>query len=161
MSTLHDSLLRLMTGFPYSVTALLARFIVGLEFFLSGLTKIDGFGLRSTTFFLFEQEFKIRLFKYLGLTDAEFALPFPQLLAYATAGAELLLPILLWAGLLSRYAALGLLAMTIVIELIVPQAFRLHGLWAIALLMILTYGPGKISLDHWLGLDRRPDQRDL
>jgi putative oxidoreductase len=56
---------------------------------------------------------------------------------------------LLFAGLASRFAALALLGMTLVIEIFVyPEAYVTHGLWATVLLLIIKYGPGSISLDH-------------
>ncbi len=62
---------------------------------------------------------------------------------------------LLWAGLLSRFAALALLTMTLVIQLFVyPNAFDTHGVWAVALLFIMVHGPGRLSLDWLLGARR-------
>jgi putative oxidoreductase len=56
---------------------------------------------------------------------------------------------------LSRLSALGLLTMTAVIQLFVfPDAWITHGLWAAALLVIVAQGPGRLSLDHLLKLDR-------
>ena len=61
--------------------------------------------------------------------------------------AEIALPILLALGLLTRYAALGLLGMTAVIQLTYPDDwtnFHLH--WAAMALAIMVFGPGAISL---------------
>jgi putative oxidoreductase len=63
--------------------------------------------------------------------------------------AEHALPLLLIAGLFTRFAALGLLAMTAVIEIFVyPQAWPTHLSWAALLLPLVAQGPGKFSLDH-------------
>jgi putative oxidoreductase len=63
--------------------------------------------------------------------------------------AELTLPLLLFAGLFTRFAALALLIMTLVIEIFVyPNAFDTHGVWAVALLFLMKYGPGALSADH-------------
>ena len=57
-------------------------------------------------------------------------------------------------GLFARVGALGLLGMTAVIQIFVfPEAWVTHGLWATALLVVLAQGPGRVSLDHLLGLD--------
>lgn len=121
---------------PLLAIALLARIIIGLVFFRSGLTKIDGFALRDATFFLFESEYHVPL------------LP-PVLTAYMATAAELTMPILLWLGLGARFAATALLGMTLVIQTFVyPDAYMTHGLWAIALLLIMKYGAGPLSLDY-------------
>lgn len=71
---------------------------------------------------------------------------------------EVLLPALLIAGLFTRIGAMGLLLMTLVIQLAVfpswahwwnPAAW-----WAVVALAILARGPGRFSLDYMLGLDR-------
>ena len=58
-------------------------------------------------------------------------------------------------GLFSRYAALGLLGMTAIIQLTVPDGWQnFHLPWASMELAILTFGPGRIALDYVFGLDR-------
>jgi putative oxidoreductase len=129
-------LVGLFERIPVAFVLLLARVVVGLVFYQSGLTKIDGLSLRPATFFLFENEFKVPL------------LP-PVLAAYMAATAELTMPWLLWTGLGARFAAAALLGMTIVIELFVyPDAYITHGLWAVALLAIMKFGAGTVSVDH-------------
>lgn len=128
--------IRILDRIPLSVIALVARIIIGLVFFKSGLTKIDGFALKDATFYLFAEEYKVPL------------LP-PVLAAYMATAAELTMPLLLWAGLGARFAAVALLAMTAVIQTFVyPDAYMTHGLWAIALLLIVKFGAGSLSLDH-------------
>jgi len=57
--------------------------------------------------------------------------------------------LLLVAGLASRLSALGLMAMTLVIQLFVyPDGWPEHVLWFALLLLIVARGPGAISLDH-------------
>ena len=58
-------------------------------------------------------------------------------------------------GLGTRFAALGLLVMTAVIQLLVyPGAWPTHGVWAAVLLWLMALGPGVVSLDHWLARRR-------
>ena len=129
----------LLEAVPYSLLALLGRFSVGLVFFNSGRTKVEGwniFALKDSAIFLFQNEYKV---PYID----------PVVAAHLAAFAEHVFPVLLWVGLASRFAALGLLAMTAVIQIFVyPSAYVEHGLWATALGMIAILGPGKISLDH-------------
>jgi putative oxidoreductase len=41
--------------------------------------------------------------------------------------------------------------MTAVIQFFVyPSAYALHASWAAILLMLIKFGPGMVSLDHWL-----------
>lgn len=121
---------------PHALIALLARFAVGLVFLNSGLTKIEGFHVSDAAIFLFREEYKVPLLS-------------PWLAAHLAAAMELTMPFLLFAGLAARFAALALLAMTAVIEIFVyPEAYVTHGLWAVALLVILSRGAGALSLDH-------------
>ena len=60
-------------------------------------------------------------------------------------------------GLFSRPAALALLGMTLVIEIFVyPNAFDTHGVWAVALLYLAKFGPGRLALDRLLFPPARP-----
>ena len=141
MTALIKTALRAFDHIPLALLALLARVVIGLVFFRSGLTKIDGFALRDATFVLFATEFKVPL------------LP-PVLAAYLATTTELTIPMLLWAGFATRFAATALLGMTLVIQTFVyPDAYMTHGLWAIALLLLMKYGAGALSIDHFIGLD--------
>ncbi|PZO90308.1 MAG: DoxX family protein [Sphingomonas sanxanigenens] len=119
------------------------RIALALPFLRSGLTRWDPFPTLSPgTQFLFEDQFKLHLFG--RLVD----LPSPTLLAYATACAEIVLPLLLLLGLATRLAALGLLAMTAVIQLVVPEGWaNFHLYWAALALGIMALGGGPLSLD--------------
>lgn len=121
---------------PGCLIALLARFVIGMAFWLSGRTKVDGFSVKDTTFLLFENEFNLPVIP-----------PVPA--AYITSVAEHVLPILLWIGLATRFSAAALLIMTLVIQTFVyPGAYVTHGLWGVALLVLMKNGPGVLSLDY-------------
>jgi putative oxidoreductase len=97
----------------------------------------------------------------LALFQDEYKLPFvpPELAAPMAATAEHLLPLLLLLGLGTRFAALGLLGMTLVIQLFVyPGAYATHGTWAALLLYLVSRGPGLWSLDHWLASRHAADR---
>ncbi|MNT88554.1 hypothetical protein D3C72_2291310 [compost metagenome] len=84
---------------------------------------------------------------------SEYRLPLipPELAAPMAAFAEHLFPLLLLVGLATRFSALALLVMTMIIQIFVyPDAYPTHGVWATVLLVLIAKGPGKISLDHWL-----------
>jgi putative oxidoreductase len=135
----------------------LLRIALAVPFFKSGLTKWDGFfSLAPTAQFLFEEEFKLHIF------GQAYNFPFPDTLALVDSIAEIVLPVFLIVGLATRFSALGLLVMTGVIQLVVPDGWaNFHLPWASLAVAIIALGPGKLSLDHLisLGWPRRQDQR--
>ncbi|WP_241047965.1 DoxX family protein [Achromobacter xylosoxidans] len=125
---------------------LFLRVALALPFFKSGLTKWDGFlSLSPTARFLFQEEFKLHIFGQV------YDLPAPDVLAFASGSAEIVFPILLILGLGTRLSALGLLGMTAVIQLIVPDGWaNFHLPWATMAIALIAIGPGQRSLDHWI-----------
>ncbi len=70
---------------------------------------------------------------------------------------EIVLPCLVLVGLATRLSALGLLGMTLMIQLVIPTGYPVHAVWAAVLGAILVLGPGLISADCILSrLWRRP-----
>lgn len=129
---------------PDAFIALLLRTAVAVPFFLSGRTKVDGLiTVSPTTYYLFAEEYRVPL------------LP-SDVAAHLATYAEHLLPALLVLGLLSRPAALGLIAMTLVIQLfVIPTGWPTHLLWLAPLVYVAARGPGDWSLDRLIGLERR------
>jgi putative oxidoreductase len=118
---------------PLSITQLLARIGVGAVFFKSGMTKIASWEF---TLMLFRDEYPVPLLS-------------PEIAAPLATATELSMPVLLVLGLFARLATLPLLGMVLVIQLFVyPQSWAEHLTWAALLLLILTRGPGAISLDR-------------
>lgn len=127
------------------------RIALAVPFFKSGLTKWDGFpSLSPAAAYLFEDEFKLHIF------GEAYDFPMPIAVAYLDGIAEIVLPVLLVVGLATRFSALGLLVMTGVIQLVVPEGWaNFHLPWAGLALAIIALGPGALSLDHLLeGLPR-------
>ncbi|WP_091535730.1 DoxX family protein [Fontimonas thermophila] len=135
---------------PHSLIAFVGRFSIAAVFWLSGQTKVEGLSVN-----LVDGEFHwgwphlsegaLELFR------TEYRLPLipPELAAHLAAFAEHLFPLLLLFGLATRFSALGLLAMTAVIQIFVyPDAYPTHGTWAAVLLYLIAKGPGVCSLDH-------------
>ena len=126
----------LMACIPYWIVALIARVSIAAVFWRSGQTKVDGWHVTDATLFLFKDEYKLPLID-------------PTLSAYLATFAENFFPVLLVLGFATRFAALALLIMTLVIEIFVyPDAWPTHGTWATCFLILMTQGPGKLSLDH-------------
>lgn len=122
-----------------SAVLFFVRIAAGHVFWASGQTKVEGLALRPETIDLFRDEYRLPLIS-------------PELAAPLAALAEHLLPALLVIGLFSRFAALGLIGMTLVIQFLVyPDAWwPQHSLWLGLLLVVLVRGPGNWSLDRWV-----------
>lgn len=118
---------------------LLARYHVAQVFFLSGLTKLRDWEI---TVALFTDEYQVPW------------LP-PEMAAVLGTAGELVLPVLLMLGLAGRFAALGLFIVNAVAVIslpeIAPAAWQQHLFWGALLAGLLLWGPGRWSLDHWLG----------
>ena len=152
------ALIRSFERIPNSLIAFLARFSIAAVFWNSGQTKVQGLVLNFVN-----GDFALgwpRLSdSALSLFQDEYKLPFipPELAAPMAAFAEHLFPLLLLFGLATRFSALALLGMTLVIQVFVyPGAYATHGVWAALLLYLMARGPGAFSIDHllakrWIG----------
>jgi putative oxidoreductase len=114
------------------------RLYVARVFFMSGLTKIHDW---SVTVALFTDEYHVPV------------LP-PGIAALMGTAAELSMPLLLALGLATRFGAFVLFCFNIVAVVsyaALPDiAVKDHLLWGVLILVVLVFGPGKISLDQWL-----------
>lgn len=130
----------------YIMAPPLLRIALAVPFFKSGLTKWEGFlSLSPAAEFLFEDEFKLHIF------GAVYGLPAAAVLAFFDGVAEIVLPVLLVVGLATRFSALGLLVMTGVIQLVVPEGWaNFHLPWAALAVAIIALGPGPLSLDYMI-----------
>lgn len=120
------------------IANLAIRLWVANVFFKSGLTKIKSW---DSTLYLFENEYDV------PLLPAEFA-------AMMGTAIELFFPVLLALGLAGRFGAFVLFLFNIMAVIsypdLNPAGIRDHQVWGIMLLVPLLYGPGKISIDHWI-----------
>jgi putative oxidoreductase len=134
---LAEGLSRLGDGLPMLAT----RAGLAAVFWQSGRTKVEGLlTVTDSAIELFREEYRLPL------------LP-PEIGTHLAAYAEHALPLLLLLGLFTRGAALGLLAMTTVIQTFVyPDAWPTHLSWAGPLLWLVVKGPGPWSVDHRIGL---------
>jgi len=132
----------------------LARIALAVPFLRSGLTKWSGFlTLSPAAQFLFEEQFKLHIFGH------TYGFPAPDVIAWIDSVAEIVLPCLLILGLATRLSALGLLIMTAVIQLTVPEGWaNFHLPWAALAVAIIALGPGRASLDFWIGRAWAPRQ---
>ena len=125
---------------PESLLLLVARLGAGSIFFMSGRAKVEGlFTITDGTFDLFKTDYALPLVP-------------PHIAAIAATVSEHLFSVLLILGLFTRLGAVGLLGMTLVIEIFVyPDAWPTHLSWAGLFLPLIAKGGGAFSLDHLFG----------
>ena len=139
-------------AFP-SLVQLVMRVALAVPFWRSGILKWNGFGrLSDTAVTLFTDEFMLHL------PGGPYHFPAPAVMAFLSGCGEIMFPVLLVLGLGTRFAALGLLFMTLIVELTVPDGWPIHLAWAAMALGIMAGGPGRISMDHLVrGLLETPE----
>jgi putative oxidoreductase len=147
---LFENSIQFFQRIPDSLIALIGRVSIAAIFWLSAQTKIEGFALNILTG-------EITLgwphlsASAIDLFRDEYRLPFvpPEIAAPIAAISEHVFAALLLIGLASRFSALALLGLTMVIQVFVyPDAYPTHGVWATVLLFIMARGPGIYSVDH-------------
>lgn len=145
----------------YSFIALALRVVIARVFFLDGQARVEGPRLPLN---VWDLDFSLVLpLQVKAVTFSDFMsrytdIPFPPALsAYLFSYAEFLLPIMIVVGLGTRFAALGLLMLTAVMQVwMMPDAlFTAHIYWMSILAVLLSLGPGQISLDHIIRFIRR------
>lgn len=137
-----------------ALVQLVMRVALAVPFWRSGILKWNGFlKLSDTAVTLFTDEFMVHL------PGGPYHFPAPTVMAFLSGSGEVLFPVLLVLGLGTRFAALGLLFMTAIVELTVPDGWPVHLTWAAMALGIMAWGPGRISVDHLVrGLLRLPER---
>ncbi|MBL4595944.1 MAG: DoxX family protein [Robiginitomaculum sp.] len=140
-----------------SFADLAMRLVIARMFFKAGWVKLK------------DQESATDLFQYEWLGDEnwwmlligaeEIPRTFAMLLGLLATAGEIILPVLLVLGLFTRFAATGLMVMTLVIITLIYPVWTEDGLaywwndhawWAVILLALMAFGGQKFSLDHWL-----------
>ncbi|MDZ4276448.1 MAG: DoxX family protein [Erythrobacter sp.] len=129
------------------LTLLLTRIVLAGIFWRSARTKVEEgswLSINDGTYYLFANDYS--------------GVPLPSEFAAVLATvSEHVFPILLVLGLFTRFSALALLGMTMVIQIFVfPELWwSVHSLWAALALILVVRGGGMISLDAGL-LKARP-----
>ena len=128
-----------------SLVQFVMRVALAVPFWRSGVLKWNGFlKLSDTAVTLFTDEFMLHL------PGGPYHYPMPAVMAFLSGCGEILFPVLLVLGFATRFAALGLLLMTFIVELTVPNGWPVHITWAAMALGIMAWGPGRFSIDHLL-----------
>jgi putative oxidoreductase len=128
-----------------SLVQFVMRVALAVPFWRSGILKWNGFlKLSDTAVTLFSDEFMLHL------PGGPYHYPAPAVMAFLSGCGEITFPVLLVVGLATRFAALGLFAMTLIVELTVPDGWPIHITWAAMALGIMAWGPGRFSIDFRL-----------
>jgi putative oxidoreductase len=128
-----------------SLVQLVMRLALAVPFWKSGTLKWAGFlKLSDIAITLFTDEFMLHL------PGGPYHYPAPAVMAFLSGCAEITFPVLLALGFATRFAALGLLFMTVIVELTVPDGWPIHITWAAMALGIMAWGSGRVSIDYWI-----------
>src|SRR6201999_33679 len=104
-----------MAALP-SLVQLVMRVALAVPFWKSGVLKWAGFlKLSDTAVALFTDEFMLHL------PGGPYHYPAPAVMAFLSGCGEITFPVLLVLGFATRFAALALLFMTVIVELTVPD----------------------------------------
>jgi putative oxidoreductase len=143
---------------PYALVGFGLRLLMARVFFLSGQSKIDGLTLR-VNLNMYNLDFSVILPTQIKETTFQtFAsnyagLPIPtNVTAYLFTYAEFLLPVCLVLGFATRFSALLLLIMTVLMVIYAtPETlWSTQVYWISILMVLLSVGPGAISIDALL-----------
>jgi putative oxidoreductase len=141
----YDNVTAWLSGkLPETLLLLFVRVVLAGIFWRSGQTKVeDGTYLTVSENTLYQ--FADDPFNKVPLLPSDVA-------AYVTTYAEHLFPLLLVLGIFTRFSALSLLFMTLVIQFFVfPDAWwPVHSLWVALALVLILRGGGGLSLDRLL-----------
>ncbi len=127
-----------LSKYSEDIFLLFLRLYVADAFIRSGYIKLTSW---DTTLYLFENEYSVPLLDF-------------QLAAILGTIAELVLPILLIFGFITRFSALALFVFNIIAvysyQTIWAGGFWDHKLWGIMILVLVIYGSGKFAIDSVL-----------
>ncbi|WP_330961632.1 DoxX family protein [Photobacterium sp. 53610] len=125
---------------------LLTRLWVAWVFFNAGMLKFQSW---DSTLYLFEYEYQVPLIPW-------------RIAAYLGTATELIVPVFLALGLLTRPMALLLFIFNMIAVVSYPllweKGFFDHQLWGMMLLVNVFWGAGLLSLDHLAGRARKPSR---
>jgi len=140
---------------PYALIGLAMRLVAARAFFLSGQAMIEGPEISLPTI---AENLSFSVVLPVAIKDTTLrtfatqyaALPIPSATAaYLIGYAEFVLPICLAIGFATRFAALGLVVLTVLMSIyMMPEMFwTAHAYWIVILLALIGLGPGAISTD--------------
>ncbi|WP_372881075.1 DoxX family protein [Psychromonas sp.] len=138
MLNYYQLIVEKMQSYFTPLLLLFTRLWVANVFLKSGYLKITTW---DSTLYLFEEEYQVPLIPW-------------ELAAYLGTAAELILPVFLLLGLLTRPMAVVLFVFNIIAVISYPVlwegGFYDHQLWGLMILINIVWGAGQISVDQLL-----------
>jgi putative oxidoreductase len=163
MNSLPARMMSSLVFLPYSLVALALRVVIARVFFFDGQARIEGprfsylvsgFDLHSYYIRGFDLSVVLPVQPNVATVAAVFdtleSAMLSTFVGYLIAYAAFVLPIMLVLGIGTRFVALGLLGLTVLIQLfLAPQnLWTAHIYWASILIVLMSLGAGKISIDQ-------------
>jgi putative oxidoreductase len=167
--SLPGRMLSSLVFLPYSLVALALRLLIARVFFFDGQARIDGPRLSWLIPGFDVHNYYVRGFDLsvilpvrpkvetvAAVFDSLESAMLSTVIGYVIAYAAFILPIMLVLGAGTRFVALGLIGLTVLMQLfIAPQnLWTAHIYWAAILVVLMSLGPGKISADQIVRLIR-------
>jgi len=135
---LYQSAVDKMHAYFTPLLLLFTRLWVASIFLKSGYLKVTTW---DSTLYLFEEEYQVPFVHW-------------ELAAYLGTAAELILPVFIILGLLTRPMSVALFMVNVTAVISYPVlwdgGFFDHQLWGAMILMNIVWGAGTLSADHWL-----------
>lgn len=134
----YQSIVDKMHDYFTPILLLATRLWVACIFLRSGYLKVTTW---DSTLYLFEEEYQVPLIPW-------------ELAAYLGTAAELIFPVFIILGLLTRPMAIALFMVNVTAVVSYPVlwdgGFYDHQLWGLMILINVVWGAGAIAADHWL-----------
>jgi putative oxidoreductase len=167
--SLPGRILSSLVFLPYSLVALALRLLIARVFFFDGQTRIEGprftylipgFDLHSYYVRGFDLSVVLpgqpKVTLVASVFDTLESAMLSTFIGYVIAYTAFVLPIMLVLGAGTRFVALGLLGLTVLTQIfLAPQnLWTAHIYWASILIVLMSLGAGKISVDQIVRLIR-------
>ena len=169
MHSLPARMISSLVFLPYSLVALALRVMIARVFFLDGQARIDGprfsylvpgFDLHTWYIRGFDLSVVLpgqpKVATVAAVFDTLESAMLSTFIGYVIAYTAFVLPIMLVLGAGTRFVALGLLGLTVLMNVFfAPQLlWTAHIYWASILIVLMSLGAGKISVDQIVRLIR-------
>lgn len=143
---LFESLNRFFAAIPSWLISLAVRLVMFRVFWLSAQTKITGWTVfdQHFAFWNLTDNVYFQFWDYPPPLDSTFMI-------FLGTFAEFFFSIFILLGLFTRYAAIGLIGVTLVIQFVEPNGWwSAHVYWVLLLILLVRQGGGLVSLDQLL-----------
>lgn len=163
-----EKLVALCALVPYALVALWLRCVMARDFFISGQAKVQGpsipirFNIPDMPYLDFSvilpAQIRDSTFQFFETHCTPIA---PAVAAYLVSYAEFVLPICLVLGFGTRFSALALVIITMLLQVygVAGMSWSAHVYWISILTVLISVGPGAISIDALIRCIYRRDRQ--